>query len=127
MSSVLLGRAPALVLSQPLPYDMVVYRGDTGRFRVTVTDPEGLPVDVALATWDCEVRASHDAATPLAVLDVTPVPGTPSAVDVVLDPADSALLAATSPPPVWDLQMTLDGTVQTLLAGKVCVSRDVSR
>lgn len=119
--------APGLLIAglfpQPIAQDLVVYRGDTGKFRVTVVDQNGQPVDVSAATWDCDIRDTADGAL-IVSLTVTPVAGTPSAVDVVLTAAQSAQLAVAG---VWDLEMTLAGEVHTLLAGKVTVTKDVSR
>lgn len=110
--------------TKPGVVDLCVYRGDSGRVRVTVTDAAGLPLDVSTATWDCDFRIAADNPTVLVSPLIEPVPGTASAVDIVLSPADSALLADDC---VWDLQMTLGGEVTTILAGKVLVTRDVSR
>lgn len=114
-----------LSLSRPLRYDMCVYRGDSGAFRVTVTDSDGNPVNVSAATWDADIRERHDESE-LASLTVIPVPGQPSQVDVVLSAAASASLPVGGPW-VWDLEMTLGGTVQTLIGGQVTVTADVSR
>lgn len=112
-----------ITFSQPLQVDLVVYRGDSGRFRVSVSDPVGAPLDVTAATWDCDIRTTEDAEPPMTSLDVNPVPGQPNTVEVVLDAATSADLANG----VWDLEMTLNGEVQTLMKGKVTVQKDVSR
>ena len=119
-----LATLPAVAFTDPIKMDLTVYRGDSGRFRVNVVDDTATPVDVTTATWDCDIRATADNPTVIVSLDVEPVAGTPSAVDVILAPADSALLPAAA---VWDLQMTLAGEVVTLLAGKVTTTLDVSR
>lgn len=111
-----------VVFSDPLPVDLYVYRGDSGRFRVAVTDPAGNPLDISTATWDCDIRQSPDAADPLVSLDVNPVDA--NTIEVVLTPLMSALLVDNA---VWDLEMTLDAEVQTLMAGAVHVHKDVSR
>ena len=113
----------SIVFSDPLLVDLVVYRGDSGRFRVHVTNPDGTPLDITTATWDCDIRAAEDTEPPMATLDVNPVAGQIDTVEVVLDAATSALLTDG----VWDLEMTLNGEVQTLLKGKVVVVKDVSR
>lgn len=114
--------ATDIVISDPLPVDLYVYRGDSGRFRVSITDPDGGPLDVSAATWDCDVRSAYDAEPAIVTLDVNPIDA--STVEVVLDALSSALLVDQS---VWDLEMTLNGEVQTLLAGVVHVHKDVSR
>lgn len=120
-------RAPAsgpVCFTKPGPVDLCVYRGDSGRVRVTVTDAAGLPVDVTTATWDCDFRISASNATVLVSPDIEPVPGVTNAVDIVLTATDSALLNDDC---VWDLEMTLGGEVTTILAGDVRVTQDVSR
>lgn len=115
---------PPVCFTRPGVVDLCVYRGDSGRVRVRVTDTDALPVDVTTATWDCDFRTTEDDATVLCSPTVEPVVGTPNAVDIVLTAAMSAVLDADC---VWDLEMTLSGQVVTLLAGKVLVTKDVSR
>ena len=112
--------------TKPAFVDLCLYRGDSGRLRVTVNDdavPPN-PIDVSAATWDFDIRLSADDPTVITSLDVVPVPGQTNAVDVVLTPEQSALVNTDS---VYDLEMTLAGEVTTLLAGKVLVTKDVSR
>ena len=119
--------APALdtvCFSQPTKLDLCAYRGDSGRFRVTITDDAGVPIDVSAAVWDADVRATYDDPLTIMSLLVEPVAGTPSAVDVILSAGDSADLPAEA---VWDLQMTLGAEVTTILAGKLTTTLDVSR
>ena len=114
--------ATDIVISDPLPVDLYVYRGDSGRFRVSVTDADGGPLDISAATWDCDIRTAYDASPEIVTLEVTTIDA--STVEVVLDALSSSLLVDQS---VWDLEMTLNGEVQTLLAGTVHVHKDVSR
>lgn len=113
-----------LCLTQPLIQDLCVYRGDSGRIKVTVTAAGGAQVDVSTATWDADIRATADTAEVLATFLVTPVPSEPASVYLDLSAAESAKLNTDG---VYDLQMTLAGLVQTILAGKVVVTKDVSR
>ena len=113
-----------ICFSEPARLDLCVYRGDSGRLRVNVTDPDGVPLDVSAATWDCDIRATADSPTVIVSMAVEPVDGSDTSVDVVLDAASSALLSANA---VWDLQMTLGGAVTTLLTGAVTTTLDVSR
>lgn len=113
--------ATALTLSSPLAADLVVYRGDTGHFRVTVTDPGGAPLDVTAGTWRCQVRPSADAGPPIP-LTVVPAVDDVASVDVFLDAPTSESLRSG----VWDLELTLEGEVMTLLSGAVKVTKDVS-
>lgn len=134
---------PVIALSDPAEVDIVGYRGDSGRFRVTVTKG-GAPLDVSAATWDADIRLAPDAPV-LATMTVTPVAGTTNAVDVVLPADQSALITDTATvgtpnveagpvtsvvEAVWDLEMTEAGTngaTTTLLRGKVTMTKDVSR
>jgi hypothetical protein len=116
---------PPIVLSDPLDADLYIYRGDSGRFRVTVTDVNGVPLNVSGATWDCDIRAEEDATVVLATLTVTPVAGDTSSVDVSLTAAQSRALDDTAAG--WDLEMTMSGEVLTLVTGLVVVTKDWSR
>lgn len=109
--------------TKPGVVDLCVYRGDSGRVRVRITDANG-PVDVSAATWDCDFRATADDTNVLCSPTVEPVVGETNAVDVVITPDQSELLDADA---VWDLEMTLGGQVTTVLTGKVLVTKDVSR
>ena len=110
--------------TKPGVVDLCVYRGDSGRVRVRITDTEGVPVDVSTATWDVDFRVSEDDPTVLCSPDVEPVAGEPNAVDIVLTAACSENLNEDG---VWDMQMQLNGETTTILAGKLLVTKDVSR
>lgn len=114
-----------ICFTDPARLDLCVYRGDSGRIRVTVTGAGGAPVNISGATWDCDIRKTVDAATTAGSMTVTPVAGITNAVDVTLTAAVSATL--NDPPYVWDLEMRISGEVTTILAGDFTVTRDVSR
>jgi hypothetical protein len=117
--------AKPLCLSDPVDVALCVYRGDTGTFRITLTDTAGTPVDISTATWDADIRVLADDVAPVCSFTVTPVVGIPEAVDVTLTAVDSALLDL--PAYVYDVQMTLGTVVQTLVAGPLTTTKDVSR
>jgi hypothetical protein len=73
--------------------------------------------------FDCDIRLTPDSGNTLTSLTVTPVAGTPSAIDVTISADQSRLFDDGA----WDLEMTLGGEVITLLAGAVVVTDDVSR
>jgi hypothetical protein len=103
----------------------MVYRGDSGRFRITVTEPDEVtPVDVSLATWDADIRVKPTDTTALTSFDITPVSGDVSSIDVMLPPDKSILLNTNC---VYDIEMTLAGKVFTIIGGKITVTQDVSR
>jgi hypothetical protein len=114
-----------IALSAPTLIDLEVYRGDSGAFKVTVTDAVGVAVNVTGATWDADIREVADDASPVAQLTCTPVSGDPSSVTVKLTPVESAKLVKDTY--VYDVQMTLNTEVQTLVAGSIRVTKDVSR
>lgn len=127
---------PPVTLSEPAVLDLTCYRGDTGRFRVTITQ-DGAPLDVSAATWDCDIRQTADGAL-VGSMTVTPVAGQTNQIDVVM-PSTLAETAPNLAPDlpdapfvgVWDLEMTTgvdpDVSVTTILRGKVTLQRDVSR
>ena len=115
-----------VTFSTPHQCDLDVYRGDSGVFRVAVTDATGAPVDVSAATWDCDIRKEPDALEALATLTVTPVPNATGQVQVTLTATESAKLPPGGPW-AWDLQVTMGTQTQTLVAGAVNVTADVSR
>lgn len=118
------GTPGPLTLSQPLAVDLIVYRGDTGLFRITVANSDGSPHPVTDATWDADIRVSADDSTVLVSMIVAPTPGDSSSVDVTLTAAMAALINATA---VYDVEMTQGGIVTTLIAGAVVLTKDVSR
>lgn len=117
--------ASEVELSGPLELDLSIYRGDTGRFRITVTNEDSSPADLTGATWDADIRQSANAATRITSFVVTPVSGDPSSVDVILDNTNADFLVSGNL--VYDVQMTLAGEIITLVAGKIVVTQDVSR
>ena len=117
--------AEVIELSGPMEVDLSIYRGDTGRFRITVTNEDLSPVDLTGATWDADIRTTAAAPTVITSFDVVPVVGDDSSVDVILDETNAELL-----PPgnlVYDVEMRLDGEIVTLVTGKITVTQDVSR
>jgi hypothetical protein len=116
--------ADKVVLSGPLKVDLAVYRGDSGQFKITVSDYLGAPADVSTATWVGEIRDKTDDTIVVTTFDITPTPGDTASVDVKLTPVKSALLNSAC---VYDIQMTLSGNVTTLVNGAITVTADVSR
>lgn len=115
---------PAICLTQPTEQDLCIYRGDSGRLKLTVSSG-GAPLNVSTATWDADIRLTEDDAAALASFTVTPVGGDTASVYIDLSAVASAALNVDEA--VYDVQMTLGGTVQTLLRGKITVTKDVSR
>jgi len=111
-----------ITLSAPVQLDLAIYRGDTGHFQVHLTDSLGQPVDVSTATWDADIRLTADDTTTVGSFVITTVDS--ATIDVAVDTALSEVLP---PAAVWDLEMTNNGEVKTLLAGKITSTVDVSR
>lgn len=114
----------SIILSQPYKVDLSVYRGDSGGFRITVTDPLGGPVDLTAATWDGDIRTKATDTTLVTSFEITPVAGDMSSVDVSLPAANSELLSGVM---VYDIEMREGETVTTLIYGSISVIQDVSR
>lgn len=51
-----------MTLSNPTEVDILAYRGDSGRFRITVTDNEEPPnpIDISGMSWDADIRAKKN-------------------------------------------------------------------
>lgn len=112
-------------LSGPLRIDLQVYRGDSGRFRITVLNPDQSPMDISGATWDADIRLKAESPDVITNFDITPVVGDPSSIDVSLTPENSSLLSNNC---VYDVEMTLSPTeVHTLIFGSITLTQDVSR
>ncbi len=114
-----------LVLSDPTKADLVVYKGDSGRFRISFVAPEGdPPVDVSAATWDADIRLKANDTEILTSFDIVPVDGDVSSVDVILSAEKSEQLPKSA---VYDVEMRLGGEVLTIIYGSVTVKQYVSR
>ena len=114
-----------IVLSNPTKADIVVYKGDSGRFRITFTAEVGdPPVDITAATWDGDIRLKATDLETLTSFDIVPVVGDPASVDVILTADKSELLPKSS---VYDVEMRIGDEVSTIIYGTVTVHQDVSR
>lgn len=114
-----------IALSGPMEVNLSIYRGDTGRFRITVTNDDESPADLTGATWDADIRNTAAAGAVLANFDVVPVVGDDSSVDVILNETQAEQLPSGTLS--YDVEMRLDGEVITLVAGTITVTQDVSR
>jgi len=115
-----------MTLSGPTEVDILHYRGDSGQFRLTVTDNEDPPnpVDISGMTWDADIRAKKNDTTLLASFEVVPVVGQTNSVDVILTKEEARKLPKKS---YYDIEMS-DGTgATTLLYGELKSEEDVSR
>ena len=113
-----------LIRQEPTTKNLLLYRGDTFSLRVDVKDPDGNPLDISLATWDADIRLTPTTTAVFDSFTVVPVEGDVTAVDCQLTADQVKLFPETL---YWDLEMTLNDWVTTLLAGKITVRVDVSR
>jgi hypothetical protein len=110
----------------PQRIPLSLYRGDTCSvaLRLWADTAETDPVDLAGVTITAQVRLTADSTTVVATFEVT-VDG--NTVLLLLPPAVTAVLP---PKGVYDVQLdwNSDGTlIQTVLAGEVTVTADVTR
>ena len=118
--------APTIViLSAPMMVNLAVYRGDSGQFRITVTDSVGAPVDISGASWDGDIRVKAADPILIASFDIAVVVGDTSSIDVFLTAEQSKLLIPNTV--VYDIEMTEGEYVSTLIYGTINVTQDVSR
>jgi hypothetical protein len=107
----------------PATYMLTVYRGDTYAWDFVMWNDTGMtdPTDLTGVVPKAEIRdrPSGSIVVPL-TLDIT----LPNTVHAALDAPSSSQLPI---PAVWDLQLTFpSGQVQTVLAGPVAVTPDVT-
>lgn len=103
---------------------LAIYRGDTytWRFVLWADTTKTTPADLTGSTAKAEFRTTPGG-TLLSAMDLTIT--TPNIIDGVLTADNSHLLKP--PTCYWDLQITYPaGEVQTILAGKVAVTMDVT-
>jgi hypothetical protein len=115
-----------MTLSEPTEVDILAYRGDSGRFRISVSDNDEPPnpIDISGMTWDADIREHRNDATAIGSFAVEPVVGQTNSVDVILPKDVAALLPKKS---YYDVEMS-DGTnVTTLVYGLIKALEDVSR
>jgi hypothetical protein len=108
----------------PAVYDLVLYRGDTGRWRFTLRDDTAKtsPTDLTDVIAEAMIRDKAPNATVTLSLfcEVT----LPNIIDMELTAEGSRDLPVKG---VWDLQTTYpSGDVATVLKGTVTVTQDVT-
>lgn len=106
-----------------LSYSLEIYRGDSyaRRFLLWSDTASSVPVDLTGVTAAAQIRAAPDLpvmVTPVCVVTL------PNIIDLHVAAADSALADSGR----WDLQLTYsDGTIQTVLSGRVLVTADITQ
>jgi hypothetical protein len=107
---------------QPFGYGLAVYRGDSAQWQFVLwADPDRtVPVDLTGVVVAAQMRDKPDG---LQVIHLTCTITLPNTINVVLAAASSAGAVSGS----WDLQLTTTaGTVTTIVAGSVIVTRDIT-
>lgn len=111
-------------MTTPANYPLNLYRGDTFRttFKLWMDKNKTDPVNLAGVLVAAQIRAKPDSATLQALTCVVTLP---NIIDVSLTSEASKTLPLVG---VWDLQLTYsNGDIQTILAGAVKVTADVTR
>lgn len=104
-------------------YDLKIFAGDDFALELTFHDGLGAPVDLSGSTFAATVRSSEWAEVPAASFTVDE---TSKATGVLVLHLDHATTVALPRAGVWSLQRTVTtgGLVQTVLGGKVRMTRD---
>ena len=106
---------------QPADLPLDIYRGDTFRLQVTLSDQNNVPLDLTGVIAKSEIR-DRPAGTVIVALQCSIM--LPNIINATLLATDSHHLPAQG---VWDLQLTyLSGDVATPLAGPVSITTDVT-
>lgn len=112
-------------MSSPANYLLTLRTGDTETVSVTLQDSAGAPINITGRTYAAQVRATADAASPLATFTCTITNAAAGTFACTLSATQTAAL--TPGGGVWDLAETNGSTVTTLLAGSVQIVQDVTR
>ena len=113
---------------------MQIYKGDDGTWKITVKDASGDPVDITGAAIIFTAKTSEAEApsiqrrSPLAGGDVTQIEitdATKGEFKVHLVPSDTENLEAGNY--VYDIQMTLNSKVRTIIKSKLTLLEDVTK
>lgn len=113
------------LLVLPVTQDISFQRGDDLPLVVTVSDLDGLPVDLTGVLLAADVRETASAPMLLASFTITVTDPVGGVLSMLLPATTTAGLPTHS---VWDLQSTwLDGSVLTLQSGRLHAQGDVTR
>lgn len=121
--------AKQTITYNPQVVDLILYAGDGTNFRLVVTDPLGVPVDLS-GTMIAQIRKTRDAPDPPDAefaADLSNAVGGIAGLELTGDQTHQ-LAPVKEYAGVWDLQWTPTGTEpKTLCQGKVRCLPDVSR
>lgn len=111
-----------IITALPVTAHLAFYEGDDVFVDLVVTGPTGAPVDLSEAEARSQIRTKPGAPDVLAEFDATTIGNL-----VHLHLPTGATTGWTAECAVWDCQITLDGFVTTLAAGRVLVAAEVTR
>ena len=112
----------------PAQKDITLYRGDTYELFARIKDGSGVYRDLTGWVGLAQYRATVDDSTVLATFSVVLGNQTTAPGSFFMRLTDTVTAALTVLSGVYDLQFTFpDGTKGTYMAGKVTVTKDVSR
>lgn len=114
---------PTTITRLPIQVNLVLYEGDDFTFMVTVRDSAGLPVDLTGVTARAQIRTSVSAESILGEFTPT-IDALAGNIWLHLDDSVSSILPPTG---VWDVEIDRSGDVETLAAGTISMTADVTR
>jgi hypothetical protein len=104
---------------------LAIYQGDDYAAVVTVMGDGDTPADLTGYTAQSQIRSGPADADPVIAATVNTAVVLPNFINLTISHTDTATLKGNY---VWDLQLTApDGTIQTILVGKVQVTPEVTR
>lgn len=112
---------PYNLVALPVEVNLRIYQGDDFTFKLEVSEPDGQPADLAGATLRSQIRVTAATDT-IAGTFVTEIDGSS-----ILLHLTSAVSGALPPQSVWDCELTQDGRVTTLTAGRIALTPEVTR
>ena len=113
---------PITVGNLPQQVNLQLYEGDDFNMTLTVTDNNGLSIDLTGGTAGAQVRINTDDATILASFDTSVAE---NVISLHLAGADTTSLPLKT---VWDCEIVApDGTITTLVAGSINMTSEVTR
>lgn len=119
------GAQPGTTLNlaaMPANQDLVIYKGDYVELLVTITDTQGVAVDLTGAVPKAQLKTSYADQDPI---DFTcTATGDPGDVLIFLSSVKSSALVPGDY--IWDFQVTISGETRTYLAGDVTVMNEVT-
>lgn len=110
----------------PVPrVDLVIRRGDDFTKPFTIKN-NGVAVDLTGVSFDSQVRSTKDSGTVISTASVTVVSATAGQIEWTV--TDTQTAAWTETAMVYDIQATnVDGTIETIIEGKIKLDKDVTR